>query len=93
MDVHKKTIALCIYNARTSEALDERELLHDPPKIIKYLQKVEDCHRKVRLCYEASSCGFGLQRALEAHGSSCEVVAPTSVPLRPGKRVIVSFQL
>ena len=35
MDVHKKTIALCVYNASTAEILDERELLHDLPRVLK----------------------------------------------------------
>ncbi|MCY4673972.1 MAG: hypothetical protein OXD43_09470 [Bacteroidetes bacterium] len=36
MDVHKKTIVLCVYNGFTGELLDERELLHDLPKVTKY---------------------------------------------------------
>ena len=87
MDVHKKTIAFCVYSAYTGEVLDERELPHDVPKVIKYLLKIHERHGKIRTCYEASSCGFGLQRALEAHGISCVVVAPSSIPRRPGERV------
>ena len=87
MDVHKKTIALCVYNAFKGEILDERELVHDLPKVHKYFQRLEDRHVRVHACYEASSCGFGLQRALEAQGVSCEVVAPSSIPRRPGERV------
>ena len=87
MDVHKKTIAFCVFSASTGRVLDERELPHDVPKVIKYLLKIQERHGKIRTCYEASSCGFGLQRALEAHGISCEVVAPSSIPRRPGERV------
>ena len=87
MDVHKKTIVLCVYNASTSEILDERELPHDLPKVLKYFQKVQDCHGRIHACYEASSCGFGLQRALDAQGILCEVVAPSSIPRRSGERV------
>lgn len=87
MDVHKKTIALCVYNALTGEILDEQELLHDLPKVLKYFRKIQDHHGRVHACYEASSCGFGLQRALEAQGISCEVVAPSSIPRRSGERV------
>ena len=87
MDVHKKTIAFCVFSAYTGSVLDERELPHDVPKVIKYLLKIQDRHGKIHTCYEASSCGFGLHRALEAQGISCEVVAPTSIPRRPGERV------
>ena len=41
----------------------------------------------MRICYEASSCGFGLQRALHAHGILCEVIAPSSIPSRSGERI------
>jgi len=87
MDVHKKTIALCIYHAKTGVILDERELPHDLPKVTKYLQKVQDQHGLLHSCYEASSCGFGLQRTLDAKGISCEVIAPSSIPRRSGDRV------
>ena len=87
MDVHKKTIAFCVYHAKTGAVLDERELPHDLPKVIKYLQKVQTRHGQLHCCYEASSCGFGLQRTLEANGISCEVIAPSSIPSRSGDRV------
>ena len=87
MDVHKKTIAFCVYSAYTGKVVDERELLHDLPKVIKYLLKIQDRRGKIHSCYEASSCGFGLHRALEAQGILCEVVAPSSIPRRSGERV------
>ncbi len=87
MDVHKKTIALCVYNAFAGEILDEREMLHNLPKVLRYFRKVQGCHGRVLTCYEASSCGFGLKRALEARGISCEVIAPSSIPRRPRERV------
>ncbi len=85
--MHKKAIASCIYHAKTGATLDERELPHDLPRITKYLRKVQDHHGLLRSCYEASSCGFGLQRTLEANGIFCEVVAPSSIPRRSGDRV------
>lgn len=87
MDVHKKTIVLCVYNAFTGGVLDKRELLHDLPQVLKYFWKIQARHGRVHACYEASSCGFGLQRALEAQGISREVVAPSSIPRRSGERV------
>ena len=87
MDVHKRTIAFCALNRTTGAVLDERQLLHDVPRVLKYLQKLERRYGQLKCCYEASSCGFGLQRALEAHSIRCEVIAPTSIPKRPGDRV------
>ncbi len=87
MDVHKKTIAFCLDHAETGVVLDERELLHDLPKVINYLQKVQTRHGELSCGYEASSCGFRLQRTLQAKGISCEGIAPSSMPRRSGDRV------
>ncbi len=87
MDVYKKTIALCVYSTFRGEVLDERELLHDLQKMLKYFQTLRERHGRVRACYEASSCGIGLQRTLKAKGISCEVIAPPSILRRPGERV------
>ena len=58
MEVHKKTIALCVYSVSTGVILDERELPHDVPKVTKYLQKVQGHHGSVQSCYEASSARY-----------------------------------
>lgn len=41
----------------------------------------------VRCCYEAGPCGFELQRALQADGVPCDVIAPALIPRRPGDRI------
>jgi transposase len=40
----------------------------------------------VRACYEASGCGYVLQRVLTDDGFFCEVVAPSMIPRMPGDR-------
>ncbi len=82
MDVHKKTIAFCVYHAKTCSVLDEREFPHDLSKVIEHLRKVQTRHGQLHCYDEASSCGFGLQRTLQANGVSCEVIAPSSSPSR-----------
>ncbi len=42
---------------------------------------------KLRFCYEAGPCGYGIQRQLSARGHECVVVAPSLIPKRPGDRV------
>jgi transposase len=42
---------------------------------------------EVRVCYEAGTCGFALQRRLEAAGVICEVIAPSLIPRKPGERI------
>ena len=41
----------------------------------------------VVFCYEAGATGFVLQRQIEALGSRCQVVAPSLIPVRPGRRI------
>ena len=43
--------------------------------------------KDIRLCYEATYLGFDIYRKLEKAGVFCEVIAPTSIPQKPGKRV------
>jgi transposase len=38
---------------------------------------------KLRFCYEAGPCGYGIQRQLWAHGHECVVVAPSLIPSAP----------
>ncbi len=42
---------------------------------------------EVRACYEAGPCGFILQRQIEEEGVSCVVIAPSSIPVKPGERI------
>jgi transposase len=42
---------------------------------------------KLRFCYEAGPCGYGIHRHLAARGHDCVVVAPSLIPKRPGDRV------
>jgi transposase len=42
---------------------------------------------RLRACYEAGPCGYGLQRLLSGWGISCVVVAPSLVPSKPGDKV------
>src|ERR1700758_1756850 len=44
--------------------------------------------RELGVCYEAGPCGYGLHRWLNGKpGVSCQVVAPSLTPRRPGVRV------
>ena len=43
--------------------------------------------KDLRLCYEATYLGFDIYRKLEKAGVFCEIIAPTSIPQKPGRRV------
>ena len=54
-------------------------------RVIKRLQQGS---RRLQVCYEAGPCGYGIYRRLNAKPHvSCEVVAPSLTPRRPGVRV------
>ena len=55
--------------------------------IAKLVRRLAVEGRDLRFCYEAGPCGYGLQRQLRALAMSCEVVAPSLIPTRPGDRV------
>jgi transposase len=62
------------------------KVVHDVPKLLKMLAKIASVEQ-LHLVYEAGPTGFGLQRALADKGYSCEVIAPSLVPRRPGDRI------
>ena len=72
---------------RTGEVLDFqcrptlKGLVQQLDKVRQYFNGAD-----LRLCYEASYVGFSLQRDLRGRGYQCEVVAPSSIPRRAGKR-------
>lgn len=39
-----------------------------------------------KICYEATHVGFSIARDLQAKNYSCEVIAPSLVPTKPGKK-------
>ncbi len=59
---------------------------HDRNKLLKVLAKVGTADQ-LHVAYEAGPTGFGLQRALEAKGYLCEMIAASQIPRRPGDRI------
>ena len=51
------------------------------------LRKLGGDGMKLRFCYEAGPCGYGIHRRLTARGHECVVVAPSPIPKRAGDRV------
>lgn len=60
------------------------------PTVGHLVKKLEDFRKdgsEIRVCYEATYLGFSLQRALVKQGYNCDVIAPSLIPERTGKRV------
>lgn len=77
------TVAAVLLPGQRTPAV--HSLTSDSPTILRFVQRLRATF--VQCCYEAGPCGFELQRALTAHGITCEVSAPALIPRRPGDRV------
>ncbi len=51
------------------------------------LARLSGPDERLRFCYEAGPCGYGLYRQLVKAGYACVVVAPGLIPRKPGERV------
>jgi transposase len=86
LDVHKDSISIAI----AEEGRSEPQFLKRIPgcntrllRILKTLGPLESLH----CAYEAGPTGYGLHRLLTTKGVRCEVIAPSEIPLKKGKRV------
>ncbi|MEP7348221.1 MAG: IS110 family transposase [Gemmatimonadaceae bacterium] len=83
LDVHKESVTIAVLPADATA----------PTRIDKYssdfakLRRVFERHAQlgeIRACYEASGAGYVLQRAMQAWGYHCDVIAPSLIPIKPG---------
>src|ERR671913_2624821 len=85
LDQHAATtVAAVLLPGQRTPAL--HHLTSDIPTILRFVERVRRTG-PVQCCYEAGPCGFELQRALTAHDTRCDVIAPSLIPRRPGDRV------
>jgi transposase len=86
LDVHKDTIVVGIAEPGRTPARLVASVAHDKSKLVKVLAKLGGA-QALHVVYEAGPTGFGLQRALQAQGYGCEVIAPSKMPRRPADRI------
>ena len=88
LDVHKDSIAVA--HARGHSA--------DPPVFVgaigprqadldKLIRRLESKTPTLVFAYEAGPCGYGLHRYLTGRGFTCDVVAPSLIPKKPGDKI------
>jgi transposase len=87
IDAHKKTLAVAVLSpgSKTPEEFTVDNTESAIRKLARRLTKAAK-GKEVRACYEAGTCGFTLQRRLDAAGVVCEVIAPSLIPRKPGER-------
>jgi len=88
LDVHKDTVVVAI--AEGGLRGDVREygrIVNTAAALDRLMRKLGDGGVRLRFCYEAGPCGYGIQRHLSTHGHECVVVAPSLIPKRAGDRI------
>jgi transposase len=88
LDVHKETIAVALAETgKRSEVREHGKIANTSAALKTLAARLGHGGRKLRFCYEAGPCGYGIQRQLTAAGHGCVVVAPSLIPRKPGDRI------
>ena len=84
LDVHKSSITSAVLTPDADSPVVDR-FFPDEPSIERLVKGLGD-RSKVAVCQEAGPTGYALARLLERLGVSCEVIAPSLVPVAAGAR-------
>jgi len=88
LDVHKEGIIVAVAEGGLrSEVREYGRIANTPAAVERLARKLSRDGVRLRFCYEAGPCGYGIQRQLSALGHDCVVVAPSLIPKRAGDRV------
>ena len=88
LDVHKADIVVAVAEGGLrGEVRDYGRIVNTPAALERLARKLGHDGVKLRFCYEAGPCGYGIQRQLSALGHECVVVAPSLIPKRAGDRI------
>jgi transposase len=84
LDVHADSIAVAVADNRGVRSLGViPNNLDAVRKLVRKLGPAKD----LKICYEAGPCGYVLYWQLVGLGVTCDVVAPTLIPVKAGDRV------
>ena len=83
LDVHKDSIPIAVLPEGAAAPLRVDRLPNDHPRLKRYLERLA-AEGTLRICYEASSAGFVLHRAIRSWGYFCDIIAPSLIPTKPG---------
>ena len=83
-DVHQNTISIALYEGYGEEPVIEKKICNDKTKIQKFYRQIAQKY-DIEACYEASGCGYVFHRWLKEIGIKCDVIAPSSIPVKNKK--------
>ena len=88
LDVHKESIVVAVAEGGLrGEVREYGRIANTTAALDRLMRKLGGDGVRLRFCYEAGPCGYGIQRQLSAAGHECVVVAPSLIPKRAGDRV------
>src|SRR5438132_1121711 len=88
LDVHKDSIVVAVAaGGLRGEVREYGRMANTSTALDRLLRKLGGDGMRLRFCYEAGPCGYGIQRRLSTRGHECVVVAPSLIPKRAGDRV------
>jgi transposase len=88
LDVHKEAIIVAIAEDGIRGAVREYgRVANTATALDRLMRKLADGGARLRFCYEAGPCGYGIHRHVSKRGHECVVVAPSLIPRRAGDRV------
>ena len=88
LDVHKADIVVAVAEGgQRGEVQEYGRIANTPAAVARLARQLSRDGVRLRFCYEAGPCGYGIQRQLSALGHECVVVAPSLIPKRPGNRI------
>lgn len=88
LDVHKDAVVVAMAEGGLrGEVREYGRIANTAAALDRLMRKLGDGGVRLRFCYEAGPCGYGIQRHLSTHGHECVVVAPSLIPKRAGDRI------
>ena len=87
IDAHKKDLFVAMLSGRDAAPVTW-QLANEPGAVRRLVKKLErEAPGPVHVFYEAGPCGYALQRQMTTARVTCDVIAPSLMPRKPGERV------
>lgn len=90
LDVHTSNFTACCYSVSDDRAFAVVQMKPDYREILEYLNRINSQHGgkcKFVCGYEAGCLGYSLYHQLTRKGVDCVILAPSTMPITPGKKI------